>query len=540
MIVAVERFVVAEKESLPYVELPEHDVGILHCQLHLAFVLAEFVVGMFLFSHVADDENVIFDSSGSVDHGMSVAFDLQDALLRSSVEAGVFHRVEMVSEGRMGIYSFRHAFFYFDGQVRIVLDVDPREVEIFFVEPEDPVIGIVQEQKPPVRSVNLDAYGQRVQNGFGLPVQVFILVPQRHAFGDVFDFQYDAFHRSVAGDNRTGRHVDPYPRLNPLFDALHGFFPECRFDEFPGVRILHPVFVFVARLADLEKAGAVVEFGRQHMGGVFPGHPVIGRDVDEAAGGVVHDQRILFEQLLAAVFIGQFPRNVFLRADDNRNFSVGRVFLRHGVYVDPDLFAVDVGDRQSRFGPVGFPAGYFPEQFGYPVAVLRVDPGEELVVSQAVSDHLVIVFGRNNPFFHVETPGSEPSDRHGQRKFVPDHAFGFQLFFDGRGRVAHIRDDMVFAERGDSRFDVFAVHFVFESPGFSGRQHPVENFVELHELVVQQGGFVVDVIHDIAAYVRLYAVFLDGYGRRMVNFDEILVSVVQKSRQRQRSENGPV
>ena len=67
-----------------------------------------------------------------------------------------------------------------------------------------------------------------------------------------------------------------------------------------------------------------------------------------------------------------------------------------------------------------------------------------------------------------------------------------------------------------------------------------ENFVELHELVMQQGGFVIDVIHDIAAYVRLYAVFLDGYGRRMVNFDEILVSVVQKSRQRQRSENGPV
>ena len=60
------------------------------------------------------------------------------------------------------------------------------------------------------------------------------------------------------------------------------------------------------------------------------------------------------------------------------------------------------------------------------------------------------------------------------------------------------------------------------------------------KLVMQQGGFVIDVIHDIAAYVRLYAVFLDGYGRRMVNFDEILVSVVQKSRQRQRSENGPV
>ncbi len=56
MIVAVERFVVAEKESLPYVELPEHDVGILLARLHLAFVLAEFVVGMFLFSHVADDE----------------------------------------------------------------------------------------------------------------------------------------------------------------------------------------------------------------------------------------------------------------------------------------------------------------------------------------------------------------------------------------------------------------------------------------------------------------------------------------------------
>ena len=193
---------------------------------------------------------------------------------------------------------------------------------------------------------------------FGFAGTGFHAVPQRHAFGDVFDFQYDAF--TVPLPATTGLAVmSSISAIESSFRCAARFFPECRFDEFPGVRILHRCSFFVARLADLEKAGAVVEFGRQHMGGVFPGHPVIGRDVDEAAGGVVHDQRILFEQLLAAVFIGQFRRNVFLRADDNRNFPSGAYSCAMActlIQICLPWMSV-IGKVASA---VGFPAGYFP------------------------------------------------------------------------------------------------------------------------------------------------------------------------------------